>query len=86
MPTCSRKDGLVKLFPIEPKVELVWRSANTEKGEYDWMVDDSVKGFEYKMGRVIKVFEDGDGVVRSVRVNKAHGKFNRPVVKSAPVF
>ena len=50
------------------------------------MVDDSVKQCEYKMGRVIKVFKGDDGVVRSTRVKMAHGEFNRPVVKLAPVF
>ena len=50
------------------------------------MVDDSVKPCEYKMGRVINVFKGDDGVVRSARVKVAHGEFNRPVVKLAPVF
>ena len=51
-----------------------------------WIVDDSVKRCEYKMGRVIKVFKGDDGVVRSAKIKRAHGEFNRPVVKLAPVF
>ena len=51
-----------------------------------WMVDDSVKRCEYKMGRVNKVFKGDNGVVRSARVKMAHGEFNRPVVTLAPVF
>ena len=54
--------------------------------ELVWMVDYSVKRCEYKMGRVIKVFKGDDGVVRSSRVKMAHGEFNRPVAKCAPVF
>ena len=50
------------------------------------MVDDSVKRCEYKMRRVIKVFKGDDGVVRLARVKMAHGEFNRPVVKLAPVI
>ena len=33
--------------------------------ELVWMADDSIKGCEYKMGRVIQVFIGDDGVVRS---------------------
>ena len=51
-----------------------------------WMVDDSVNRCEYKMGRVNKIFKGDNGVVRSARVKMAHGEFNRPVVKLAPVF
>ena len=59
---------------------------NLKEGELGWMVDESVKRCEYKMGRVIQVFKGNDGVVRSARVKMAHGEFNRPVVKLAPVF
>ena len=59
---------------------------NLKKRELVWMVDDSVKRCEYKMGRVIKVFKGDDGVVRSARAKMANGEFNRPVVKLAPVF
>ena len=59
---------------------------NLKEGELVWMVDESVKRCEYKMGRVIQVFKGNDGVVRSARVKMAHGEFNRPVVKLAPVF
>ena len=38
------------------------------------------------MGRVNEGFKGDDGVVRSARVKMAHGEFNRPVVKLAPVF
>ncbi|XP_075258453.1 spectrin beta chain, non-erythrocytic 1-like [Convolutriloba macropyga] len=48
--------------------------------------NDSLKRCEYKMGRVIKVFKGDDGDVRSTRFKMAHGEFNRPVVKLAPVF
>ena len=59
---------------------------NLKERELVWMVDDSVKRCEQKMGRFIKVFKGDDGVVRSARVKMAHREFNRPVVKLAPVF
>ena len=57
-----------------------------KEGELVWIVDDSVKRCEYKMGRVIRVFKGDDGIGRSARVKMAHGELNRPVVKLAPVF
>ena len=51
-----------------------------------WLVDDSVKRCEYKLGRIIEIFTGNDGVVRSARVKMAHGELNRPVVELAPVF
>ena len=59
---------------------------NLKEGELVWLVDDSVKRSEYKFGRIIEIFTDNDGVVRSARVKMAHGELNRPVVKLAPVF
>ena len=43
---------------------------NLKERELVWMVDDSVKRCEYKMGRVNKVFKGEDGDVRSARVKK----------------
>ena len=59
---------------------------NLKEGELVWLVDDSVKRCEYKLGRIIEIFTGNDGVVRSARVKLAHGELNRPVVKLAPVF
>ena len=59
---------------------------NLKEGELVWLVDDSVKGCEYKLGRIVEIFTGNDGVVRSARVKMAHGELNRPVVKLAPVF
>ena len=59
---------------------------NLKEGELVWLVDDSLKRCEYKLGRIIEIFTGNDGVVRSARVKKAHGELNRPVVKLAPVF
>ena len=59
---------------------------NLKEGELVWLVDDSVKRCEYKLGRIIEIFTGNDGVVRSVRTKMAHGELNRPVVKLAPVF
>ena len=59
---------------------------NLREGELVWMVDESVRRCEYKMGRVIQVFKGHNGVVGSARVKMAHGEFNRPVVKLVPVF
>ena len=59
---------------------------NLKEGELVWLVDDSVKRCEYKLGRIIEIFTGNDGVVRSARVKMAHGELNRPVVKLAPVF
>ena len=70
-----------------------WRSLwskehvrNLKEGELVWLVDDSVKRCEYKLGRIIEIFTGNDGVVRSARVKMAHRPLNRPVVKLAPVF
>ena len=51
-----------------------------------WLVDDSVKRCEYKLGRIVEIFTGNDGVVRSARVKMAHGELNRPVVKLARLF
>ena len=57
-----------------------------KEGEYIWLVDDSVKRCEYKLGRIIKICSGKDSVVRSARVKMAHGELYRPTVKLAPVF
>ncbi|XP_075239333.1 uncharacterized protein LOC142334891 [Convolutriloba macropyga] len=59
---------------------------NLKEGELVWMVGESVRRSEYKMGRGIQVFKGHDGVVQSARVKMAHVEFNRPVVKLAPVL
>ena len=59
---------------------------NLKDGELVWIVDDSVKRCECKLGRIIEIFTGNVGVVRSARVKKAHGELNRPVVNLAPVF
>ena len=59
---------------------------NLKEGELVWLVDDCVKGCEYKLGRIVEIITGNDGVVRSARVKMAHGELNRPVVKLAPVF
>ena len=59
---------------------------NLKEGELVWLVDDSVKRCEYKLGRIIEIFTGNDGVVRSAIVKMAHGELYRPVVKLAPVF
>ena len=40
---------------------------NSKEGELFWLVDDSVKRCEYKIGRIIEIFTGNDGVVRSAR-------------------
>ena len=59
---------------------------NLKEGELVWLVDDSVKRCEYRLGRISEIFTGNDGVVRSARVKMAHGELSRPVVKLAPVF
>ena len=59
---------------------------NLKEGELVWLVDDSVKRCEYKLGRIIEIFTGNDGVVRSARVKMGHGELYRPVVKLVPVF
>ena len=49
------------------------------------MVNDSVKQFEHKIGRLIEVFKGDKGVVRSARAKVVYGKFNRQVAKFPPV-
>ena len=56
------------------------------EGDLVWLVGDSVKRCEYKLGRIIEILPGNDRVVRSARVKMAHGELNRPVVKLAPVF
>ena len=46
---------------------------NLKEGELVWLVDDSVKRCEYKLGRVIEIFTGNDGLVRSAKVKMAHG-------------
>ena len=59
---------------------------NLKEGEFIWLVDDSAKRSEYKLGRIIEISTGNERVVRSARVKVAHGELNRPVVKLAPVF
>ena len=59
---------------------------NLKEGELVWLIDDSVKRCEYKLGQVIEFFIGHDGVVRSARVKMTHEELNRPVVKLAPVI
>ena len=59
---------------------------NLKEGELVWIVDDSVKRCEYKMGRISEIYTGNDGVVRSARVKMAHEELNRPLVKLTPVF
>ena len=58
---------------------------NLKEGELVWLVDDSEKRCEYKLGRIIEIFTENDGIVRSARVKMALGELNRPVVKLEPV-
>ena len=59
---------------------------NLKEAELVWLVVDSLKRCEYKLGRIIEIFAGNVGVVRSARVKMAHGELNRPLVKLAPVF
>ena len=59
---------------------------NLKEGELVWLVDDSAKRCEYKLGRIIEIFTGNGGFVRLARVKMAHGELNRPVVKLAAVF
>ena len=59
---------------------------NLKEGKWEWLVDNSVERCEYKFGRILEIFTAIDSVVRSARVNTAHGELNRPVVRFAPVF
>ena len=59
---------------------------NPKEGKLVWLVADSVKLCEYKLGQIIEIYTGIDGVVRSARVKMAHGELNWPVVKLAPVF
>ena len=57
-----------------------------KEGELVWLIDDSVKHCEYKLGQIVEIFTGNDGDVSSARVKMAHGELNRPVVKLEPVF
>ena len=57
-----------------------------KEGELVWLLDDSLKRCEYKLGQLIEIYIGNNGVVRSARVEMAHGELDRPVVKLAPVF
>ena len=72
---------------MEPEIEVVKRTcAKSEEGELVWLIDDSVKRCEYKLGRIIEIVTGNAGVLRSAKAKIAHGELNRPVVKLAPVF
>ena len=72
---------------MEPEIEVVKEHVrNLKKGELVWLVDNSAKRCEYKLGRINEISTSNDGVVRSAVVKMAHGELNRPVVKFAPVF
>ena len=58
---------------------------NLKEGELLWLVDYSVKRFEYKLERILGIFTGNDGDVQSTRVKMAHGELNRPVIKLAPI-
>ena len=66
-----------------------WKSEevrNLQNGELVWLVDESLKRSEYKMGRVKEIYYGSDGVARSALVKFNNGDLKRPVVKLAPVF
>ena len=47
---------------------------NLKEGELVWLVDECVERCEYKLGRIIGIFNGNDGVARSARVKTAHGE------------
>ena len=47
---------------------------NMKERELEWLVDDSVKRCEYKLGRIIEIYSGDDGVVQSARVKIAHAE------------
>ena len=57
-----------------------------EVNDLVWIVDENVKRAQYKMGRVLEVYHESDGRVRSALVKTEGGKLKRPVVKLAPMF
>ena len=84
MPTLSEKDGLATPSTIESDNEVVKKTcANPKKGGLVWLLDDSVKRFEHKLGQINKIFTANDNFLRSVTVKMSHGKLNLPVVKLA---
>ena len=58
-----------------------------EVNDLVWIVEGmNVKRAHYKMGRVLAVYRENDGRVRSALVKTEDGKLKRPVVKLAPFF
>ena len=70
------------------KISKWWKrhARNLYEGELEWLVDNSVKRWEFKWGRILEIFTGNDEVVRSARVKMAHGELNRQIVSLAPVF
>ena len=52
-----------------------------EVNDLVWIVDENVKRAHYKMSRVLGVYHESDGRVRSALVKTEDGKLKRPVVK-----
>ena len=51
-----------------------------------WLVEDSDKRGYYDLGRITKMFEGSNGVIRSAIIRTKDGFYKRPVVKLAPVL
>ena len=66
-----------------------WNKEEVRQLEVDdlvWKVDENVKRAQYKMARVLKVYHESDGRVRSALVKTEDVILKRPVVKLAPMF
>ena len=54
-----------------------------------WLVDDSVERCEYKVGRIVEIFNENDvrpACCATSENQMAQGVLNLPVEKSAPAF
>ena len=54
------------------------------KGDLDWLVEDSDKRGYHKLGRVTESMEGSDRTIQSATIQTKNGVYKRPVVKLAP--
>ena len=61
-------------------------SKNLQVVDLVWIIEDFIPRGLWPLARVIQVFPDTDGIVRSVKLKKSFGERIRPVVKLSKVF
>ena len=84
-PAVSLEEMMVQLHKSSRK----WKKEEVRQLEVNdlvWIVDENEKRAYYKMGRVLEVYHERDGRVRSALVKTDDRKLKRLVVKLAHIF